>query len=73
MKRIIRCADENSREDLINDKISDVKDDFDFVLSGTDKLIRSGNLDDAESIVDALSDDIQNILTILAGKIESDT
>lgn len=73
MKRIIRCADENSREDWINDKISDVKDDFDFVLSGTDKLIRSGNLDDAESIVDALSDDIQNILTILAGKIESDT
>lgn len=69
MKRIIRCA-ETSKEDQLNDKIADIKDDFDFVLAGVDKLIRLGNLQDAETSIDSLSTDLQSIITSLAGKLE---
>ena len=71
LKAYIHCAESTSVEDQIKDTVSDIQDDFDFVLAGIDKLVRLGDFDSAEFLLEKLSSGIQNTLADIAGKLES--
>lgn len=56
MKRYIRSAEESvNKEDILRDSISTLKDDFDFAVSGIEKLATDGNISKAMEQVNALS------------------
>lgn len=56
MKRYIRSAEESvSKEDILRDSIATLKDDFDFAVSGIEKLATDGNIGKAMEQVNALS------------------
>ena len=56
MKRYIRSAEESvSKEDILRDSIATLKDDFDFAISGIEKLATDGNIAKAMEQVNALS------------------
>lgn len=56
MKRYIRSAAEpDSKEEILRDEIDALKDDFDFAISGIEKLAADGNIGNAMEQVEALS------------------
>lgn len=50
----IQAADEGDTR--VEDAMSNLKDDFDYALDGFDKLVRNGNVAEALSIMNTLSD-----------------
>ena len=81
MKRVIRsslnskpikAADENV-DTRLDDALSDLKDDFDYALSGLEKLGRDGanSSNDALAIAETLSNSIQSTIDQIAGAVSS--
>ena len=81
MKRVIRsslnskpikAADENV-DTRLDDALSDLKDDFDYALSGLDKLGRDGanSSNDALAIAETLSNSIQSTIDQIAGAVSA--
>lgn len=69
MKRYVRAQEESSLEDRLNDKISRVKDDFDFAVAGIEKLVADGQMDDAQSALDDLDASLNEIISIVSSNI----
>lgn len=78
MKRLIRnCnnSDIMSAEEIsdsLKDKLDNIKDDFDYLMSGIEKLGRSGaNMSkEAEIIAENLASDIQDSISEVAAQIQ---
>nr|DAE87783.1 MAG TPA: hypothetical protein [Caudoviricetes sp.] len=81
MKRVIRsslnskpikAADENV-DTRLDDALSDLKDDFDYALSGLEKLGRDGanSSNDALAIAETLSNSIQSTIDQIAGAVSA--
>lgn len=78
MKRLIRnCnnSDIMSAEEIsdnLKDKLATIKDDFDYLMSGIEKLGRSGaNMSkEAEIIAENLASDIQDSISEVAAQIQ---
>ena len=72
MKRRIITAAENSREDdRLSSAIDALKDDFDYAISGLEKLQRDGatGTNNALMIAESMSASIQSQLDEIASKI----
>lgn len=67
MKRYIRSAAETAVEDRLADAISDLKDDFDYIMDGLDKLSRSGGsgVQEALAKVQAINESFQSIISTI--------
>lgn len=66
----INAADDIS--DTLKDKLDTIKDDFDYLMSGIEKLGRSGSnmSKEAEIIAENLSSDIQDSINEVAARIQ---
>ena len=72
MKRYIRSAEESvSKEDILRDSIATLKDDFDFAVSGIEKLATDGDVNGAMEKVNALSSMLNSAINDIAGNIAS--
>lgn len=84
MKRVIRSSIEAVREsvkaaegetmdDRLDQALSDLKDDFDYAISGLEKLGRDGanSSNDALAIAETLSNSIQSTIDQIAGAVSA--
>lgn len=73
MKRLrhVTAADENPGSEKLMDTIDALKDDFDFIVSGLEKLDRTGasESNDALIIAESLGDSLQNTISQISDKI----
>lgn len=70
MKRAIRAAD-TAEDTRLDDAVSDLEDDFDYILSGLDKLGRSGatGINDGLVIAEKLQSTLQAVIKQIADKL----
>lgn len=69
MKKYIRNAEQTSAEDRLNDAMSILKDDFDFVMDGIDKIATDGDVPRALELVNGLSEMINASIEEMAEAI----
>ena len=69
MKRRIYSAENN--DNIFDDELSDLKEDFDYVVSGLEKLSRSGAnaSQDALAIIENISNDLSASISDIADRI----
>lgn len=70
MKRIIAAAAEE-KDTRLDDALSILKDDFDYCMSGIEKLGSDGKTEDALSIADELNNGIGGIIRKIAKLVSS--
>ena len=61
-------AKEDPRIDALEDLQDNVEDDFDYVISGIERLVREGMLDDALNMLNTLSDTLDSAIGIIGDK-----
>lgn len=72
MKRYIKSAENSSsKEDLLAEAIDKLQDDFDFAISGIEKLAADGNIDKAIELVSTTSQMINGAVEEMAENISS--
>ena len=69
MKRYIRSADQLTAEDRLNDAMNTLKDDFNFVISGIEKISADGDTARAIELVNGLSEMINASIEEMAESI----
>lgn len=67
----IKAASEDDKDAIFNDKMDQLKDDFDYIQSGLDKLNRSGMTNEADTIINNLGMQFQSIIADVADQITS--
>lgn len=69
MKRRVYSAENN--DNIFDDALSDLKEDFDYVVSGLEKLSRSGAnaSQDALAIIENISNDLSASISDIADRI----
>lgn len=69
MKRRVYSAENN--DNIFDDALSNLKDDFDYVVSGLEKLGRSGAnaSQDALAIIENISNDLSASISDIADRI----
>lgn len=69
--RSIMSAEADEGNAKLQEMMTSLKDDFDFILSGLDKLDREGATEGNEGlmIAESLSDSLQNIVAEIADKL----
>ena len=73
MKRYIRNAQEDeTKEDQFRDALGMLKDDFDFAISGIEKIAADGNIDRAIELVSTTSAMINGAIEDIAEDIASE-
>lgn len=70
MKRIISAATED-KDTRLDDALSTLGDDFDYCVSGLEKLGTDGKTEDALAIANELSNGIGNIIKKIAKLVSS--
>ena len=78
MKRMIRSssairAAEDTTDDRLDTALSNLKDDFDYIVSGLEKLGRAGanSTNDALAIAETLSNNLQGIIDNIANVVSN--
>ena len=66
-RRILAASNEKPEIDLL---VSDLKDDFDYIMSGLDKLDRTGDTNTALEIGKQIASDFQNYILNIADEIQ---
>ena len=64
-RRITAAEDEEGKmtlEEIVDEKSSTLEDNFDYFLSGIDKLCREGDCQEAISILDSVSASIESAI-----------
>lgn len=71
MKRRLITAAESKPDNIFDDALSDLKEDFDYVVSGLEKLSRSGAnaSQDALAIIENISNDLSASISDIADRI----
>lgn len=67
----VKAASEDDKDAIFNDKMDQLKDDFDYIQSGLDKLNRSGMTNEADTIINNLGMQFQSIIADVAEQITS--
>lgn len=67
----IKAASEDDKDAIFKDKMNQLKDDFDYIQSGLDKLNRSGMTNEADTIINNLGMQFQSIIADVADQITS--
>lgn len=74
MKRLLRSVNSATEiSDTLKDMLDTIKDDFDYLISGIEKLGRSGSAmsKEAEIIAETLASDIQDSINEVATRIQA--
>ena len=70
MKRYIKNAEQSStKEDLLKESLDTLKDDFDYAISGVEKIAADGDVDGALAQVNALSEMINASIEEIAENV----
>lgn len=73
MKKYIKNAEEpTSKEDQLKDAMMQLKDDFDFAVSGLEKLAADGDIEEAIELVSTTSAMINGAIEEILEKITSE-
>ena len=73
MKRYIRSDKEpQNKEDILSDALSALKDDFNFAISGIEKIAADGDLDSAIELVESASSLINDVINTVVQDISVD-
>ena len=67
----IKAASEDDKDAIFKDKMDQLKDDFDYIQSGLEKLNRSGMTNEADTIINNLGMQFQSIIADVADQITS--
>lgn len=67
MKRRIIAANEGDSK--LQDMVSDLKDDFDYILSGIERLDRTGSSGEALTLAEDMSSQFRMLVSEIADKI----
>lgn len=67
----IKAASEDDKDAMFKDKMDQLKDDFDYIQSGLEKLNRSGMSNEADTIINNLGMQFQSIIADVADQITS--
>lgn len=72
MKRVINAASEGGSEDKLTEAVDALKDDFDYIISGLDRLNRQGanGTNAALMIAEKFGEDQQAAIDKIASEIE---
>lgn len=74
-RRDIKAADDTELEDPRLDQVDElhdrVEDDFDYVMTGIERLGREGLLDEAISLLNTLADTLDSAIGIIGNDFES--
>ena len=71
IKRIIAAASEDLINEHLESQIDTLKDDFDYILDGLDRLGRTGvnSSNDASAIAEKLQESLNNYIQEIADKV----
>lgn len=72
MRIYVRSAEEVEAEERLNDAMSILKDDFNFVMDGIDKIAADGDISRALELVGGLSEMINASIEEMAETIASE-
>lgn len=67
----VRAASTDDKDAIFKDKMDQLKDDFDYIQSGLEKLNRSGMTNEADTIINNLGMQFQSIIADVADQITS--
>lgn len=67
----VKAANEDDKDAIFNDKMDQLKADFDYIQSGLEKLNRSGMTNEADTIINNLGMQFQSIIADVADQITS--
>ena len=73
--RPVKAAEDEKadpRMDQADELLSRVEDDFDYVMTGIERLGREGMLDEAIDLLNKLSDTLDSAIGIIGGNFEED-
>lgn len=76
MKRVIRGAEDNKTSDAFKDELSNIQDDFDYLVDGLDKMARDGKTSEALQIVLEAKSVVNGLISkidVTDNKVESST
>lgn len=73
VRRSIKAAEGETMDDRLDQALSDLKDDFDYAISGLEKLGRDGanSSNDALAIAETLSNSIQSTIDQIASAVSA--
>lgn len=73
VRRSVKAAENETMDDRLDQALSDLKDDFDYAVSGLEKLGRDGanSSNDALAIAETLSNSIQSTIDQIAGAVSA--
>lgn len=73
VRRSVKAAENETMDDRLDQALSDLKDDFDYAISGLEKLGRDGanSSNDALAIAETLSNSIQSTIDQIASAVSA--
>lgn len=73
VRKSVKAAENETMDDRLDQALSDLKDDFDYAISGLEKLGRDGanSSNDALAIAETLSNSIQSTIDQIAGAVSA--
>ena len=73
VRESVKAAENETMDDRLDQALSDLKDDFDYAISGLEKLGRDGanSSNDALAIAETLSNSIQSTIDQIAGAVSA--
>ena len=69
-QNIHAASEENPKLEAVEDLQDKVADDFDYVMSGIERLVREGMIDDATSLLNTLSDTLNSAVGIIGNDFD---
>ena len=72
MKRFVHAAEQPSVEDKFGDDMDKLQDDFDFVMSGIEKIASDGDYSKANELINGLSQMINASIEEMAEGISAE-
>ncbi len=71
IKRTITAASDDSMNEHLESQLDTLKDDFDYILDGLDRLGRTGvnSSNDASAIAEKLQESLNNYIQEIADKV----
>ena len=61
---------EDPRIEAIEDLQTKVEDDFDYVITGIERLVREGMMDDASSLLNTLAETLDSAVSIIGNDFD---
>ena len=67
---IIAASEDDPRIDAVADLQDNVEEDFDYVMSGIERLVREGMIDEATNLLNTLSDTLNSAVGIIGNDFD---